>query len=332
MKKITILIFILLYSQNSYSALCTGRFVNPIADICWDCIFPISIGAISTPPPNSLRPDTLNFPSPICICPNVRAGGVPTPGIAFGYWEPKRMVDVTKRPFCMVSVGGITVNPDMKTGVGTAPSEDEDEGRIGTWHLHWYANPIISILNIFTDEACADPASFDLAYMTELDPTWNNDGLTFFLNPESVLFGNIIAQTACMADCIASTVYNPLDPLFWCSGCQGSMYPMNGNVAEHYGSIQSGSLAVQRFTYKLHRQMMLNITSGPEAICFPIPAPIIKKSQYRIQTTIPIPGIGPYGCTPYGRSTILHESFKEIQIAGEDFGYFVWQKRNCCVQ
>ena len=27
---------------------CHGRFVNPITDICWSCILPISIGSIST--------------------------------------------------------------------------------------------------------------------------------------------------------------------------------------------------------------------------------------------------------------------------------------------
>ena len=25
---------------------CTGRFVNPISDVCWQCLFPISIGPI----------------------------------------------------------------------------------------------------------------------------------------------------------------------------------------------------------------------------------------------------------------------------------------------
>lgn len=28
------------------AGVCTGSFVNPITDICWDCIFPISIGPI----------------------------------------------------------------------------------------------------------------------------------------------------------------------------------------------------------------------------------------------------------------------------------------------
>ena len=25
---------------------CTGKFVNPITDICWSCLFPVSIGGL----------------------------------------------------------------------------------------------------------------------------------------------------------------------------------------------------------------------------------------------------------------------------------------------
>ena len=32
--------------KPSQAGVCTGEFVNPITDICWDCIFPISIGPI----------------------------------------------------------------------------------------------------------------------------------------------------------------------------------------------------------------------------------------------------------------------------------------------
>ncbi|MDA0902097.1 MAG: TraU family protein [Proteobacteria bacterium] len=329
-----IALFIIIF-PNVSNAVCTGRFVNPVTDVCWDCIFPISIGASEMPRSTTFRPDTENFPSPICVCPNAKLLGVPTPGLAVGFWEPIRMVDVTKRPFCMTSIGGIELNPGLDIGTGSAPYENEGEGRIGNWHVHWYINPLTSILNIFNEILCdfsGIATYFDLAYLTELDPLWNNDILAFILNPEAILFGNIVAQAVCAADCVASTVWKPLDVLFWCAGCQGAMYPFTGNNSEHMTSIQSSSLSVERFTFKLHRQLMAWNTSGPEAICSPIPAPIIKKSQYRLQTTIPIPGIGPYGCNPYGRSTMLHDSFKEIPIAGEDFGYFVWRKRTCCMQ
>lgn len=324
--------FILAISiSTSQASRCTGKFVNPITDLCWDCIFPISIGSTQMGT-DSNRPDTENYPSPICICPNPKAFGLPTPGLAVGFWEPRRMVDVTKRPFCMSSIGGMQLDPGIKIGEGSMPYEGEDEGRIGNWHVHWYINPIVAILNLIVDNLCVDKTIFDLAYLTELDPLWNNDSLAFILNPEAILFGNIIAQAACAADCVASTVWKPLDPLFWCAGCQGTMYPFTGNAAEHLTSIQATSLIVEKFTFKLHRQLQAWVTSGPEAICHPIPAPIIKKSQYRLQTTIPVVGNGDYGCNPYGKTTILHDSLKEIPITGEDFGYFVWGKRNCCIQ
>ena len=336
MKKVFLsLLLVCFLIPKTSEAICTGRMFNPISDTCWDCIYPISIGSVEMPSSTTFRPDTENFPSPICVCPNAKLAGLPTPGLAVGFWEPIRMADVTKRPFCMTSMGGIELNPGLDVGTGSMPYEGENEGRIGNWQVHWYINPLLVILGIFTEGLCDFSGAatyFDLAYLTEFDPLWNNDILAFILNPEAILFGNPIAQAVCAADCVASTVWKPLDVLFWCAGCQGTMYPFTGNNAEHHTSIQSSSLSVERFHFKLHRQLMAWDTSGPEAICSPIPMPIIKKSQYRIQTTIPIPGLGPYGCTPYGRSTVLHESFKEIPVKGEDFGYLVWRKRTCCMQ
>ena len=46
---------------------CNGNFVNPIGDICWDCMFPLSIGPLSIA--GGEHPDTQNYGSPICLCP-----------------------------------------------------------------------------------------------------------------------------------------------------------------------------------------------------------------------------------------------------------------------
>lgn len=318
-------------SSSSSDSTCTGRMVNPITDLCWDCIFPISIGAIQIPAATSSRPDTENPAFPICICPKE---GPPyyRIGLEIGMWEPIRMVDVTKRPFCFSSIGGKKIDVGVDVGTGAAPDKSDQEIQGAKWHLHWYINVLTTILGMFKDDLCQqdEATGFDISYITELDPLWNNDLLSFIINPEAILFGNPIAAAACAADCIAASVSTPLDILFWCAGCQGTMYPFTGNIDEHNGSIQSSSLAVERFTAKLHRQFMAYETSGPDAVCTEQIAPIIKKSQYRLQTTIPIPGTGTFGCNPYGKATILHESFKEIPISGEDFAYFVWRKRNCC--
>ena len=96
-------------------------------------------------------------------------------------------------------------------------------------------------------------AALDIAWTSELDPAWLDDELSFLLNPEAALFANLPAQAACAADCAASSVGLPLDPMFWCAGCQGGMYPLTGNVAAHVGGVQASLLAAQRLVYRLHR-------------------------------------------------------------------------------
>ncbi|HBC0094038.1 TPA: TraU family protein, partial [Escherichia coli] len=89
-------------SGTSADAACEGRFVNPITDICWSCIFPLSLG--STKVSQGKVPDTANPSMPIQFCP------APPPvfkriGLAIGYWEPMALTDVTRSPGCMVNLG-----------------------------------------------------------------------------------------------------------------------------------------------------------------------------------------------------------------------------------
>ena len=58
---------------------CTGRFVNPVTDVCWECLFPISIGPIRMGNAAG-APDTPNPGSPICYCGNP----IPRIGLSLG--------------------------------------------------------------------------------------------------------------------------------------------------------------------------------------------------------------------------------------------------------
>ena len=56
------------FSSNA-SVTCRGHFVNPITDVCWSCLMPISIGGIhigkgGTPK----KRDTKNPKNPVCLC------------------------------------------------------------------------------------------------------------------------------------------------------------------------------------------------------------------------------------------------------------------------
>lgn len=314
-----ILLAVLALSGSSY-ATCVGRFVNPITDVCWKCLFPITIGGLKV---SSGGEDTPNPQTFICTC----SRPFPRIGIPISFWEPARLVDVTRTPYCLVSLGGISLMQRGVQGHGSVENGKQGHMRGSFYHVHWYVYPVLYWLELLTDFACMEKASFDVAYLTELDPLWNDDETAFVLSPEAALFANPIAQAACAVDCAATSLWFSKDPLFWCAGCQGSMYPLTGTVSAHVGGVQASLLTAQRMIFKLHREGFLWGTLGSNAWCDKYPMPILKKTQYKTQMTYPLPD----KCFPLGRSDVLWASGKEYPSKGEDFGYLIWRKRNCCL-
>ncbi len=312
---------------NAVAKPCMGKFVNPITDICWSCLFPISIGAI--PVNFSGQRDTKNPSSPICACqrpPNP----IPMPGISIGYYEPARLIEVTRTPYCMVSLGGIDMGGNIK-GHG-AINENGDGSRSSFYQVHYYVYPLLYWLELLTDFVCMEKSSFDVGYLTELDVTWNNDEWGFIINPEAALFTSIPLQAACVADSIAANVKFPLDSLSWCAGSQGSLYPFSGHVANHYGGIEAALLLVQRMLAKLHRLGLAYETSGSAALCGKKLRPVIKKSQYKTQMTYPKALTNSkLSCNPLGMTSVIWGAGREFAYSGEDFGFMIWRKRNCCI-
>ena len=319
-----VLLAALLAPGHAAAQACTGRFVNPISDVCWECLFPISIGPIAIGSATG-APDLGNPPSPICYC-------GPRIGLSLGVWEPARLMDVTRTPWCYPNLGGITIDAGRHAARGRTGSSGGDGAQGSIWHAHYYVYPLLSWIGLLLDFGCLQGGEFDIAWTSELDPAWLDDELSFLLNPEAALFANLPAQAACAADCVASSAGLPLDALFWCAGCQGGMYPLTGNVTAHVGGVQASLLAAQRLVYRLHRLGLALGTSGTAALCGRYPMPVMKKSQYRWQMTQPVPATSPLtGCNPTGRSSVLWETLRELPVAGESFGYLLWRKRNCCL-
>jgi hypothetical protein len=169
-------------AQAQGSPTCHGHFPNPITDICWDCFFPLSIGGFDLWP--SDKPDPSNPSLPVCLC-GIR------PGLSFGFWEPVRLIDVTTKPFCFPNLGGLTINPGMYVGNGHVSSASQKGGNTqmsAQYQAHYYVYPLFYLLELLGDFICFEQASFDLAYMTEIDPTWNDDTLAALVYPETVVF------------------------------------------------------------------------------------------------------------------------------------------------
>lgn len=308
---------------------CYGKFVNPLTDICWSCLFPISIGPVEMI--NAGNPDTKNPPNPLCTCPGLRTSS-PRSGITFGFWEPIRMVDVSLHPYCFVNLGGLSLSlgSSLKTGAINTSSK-EPGNHHSLYQVHWYQYPLLYWMNILTDLNCVEHGSFDVTYITELDPAWEDDELSFILNPEAVLFSKKATQLACAATARkVNSGQLPLDNLFWCAGSQGSIYPLSGTVQNHVSHVQATTLLTERITYKLQREGLLLATAtdslSPSKLCHPYLQPIMHASQYRYQMVNPTPA----NCYPYGKSTAIWSAGKQFPVNGEDFGYVVWRKRNCC--
>ena len=318
----------LMLSPSIYaSAACTGHFINPITDICWSCLFPLTLGNV--PLWRSSYPDTPNPSLPISVCPK------PPPvfmqvGLNIGYWEPHSLVDVTRKPWCMVNLGMDLGGSNPQQIGGRTTSHHGEYSDQGFYHAHWYKYPVIAWLQIMQSAACMATDVFDVAYVTELDPLWDDDELAFVLNPEAVLFGTLEAQLACSVEALKTSDNRslPMDHLFWCLGSQGSVYPLTGTTGYRDTPIQAATLIMQRLNYKLHRQGIVWETRGEDgAVCEQWPTPILPKSRYRYQMTNVLPDAN--WCHPYTTTTTLWEMGKDNPVTGDNFGFINFRKRNC---
>lgn len=301
---------------------CEGNFVNPITDICWDCIFPMSIGNAKVFP--SGPPDTDNPSMPIQICPLVPVGY--RVGMAIGYWEPFALTDVTRSPYCMVNLGGFNI-PVGKVGMGGAGQFDKPTPG-GFYQVHWYKYPLTYWLNIIMSLACLQKGDLDIGYLSELDPTWDDDSLSLILSPEALVVANPIAQGACAADAIATVKGKPINKLFWCAGSHGSLYPFTGTISDEFSPQQASVLLSERMAFKLHRQgMIMNSVGENKEVCHEYPSPIMPKDRFRYQMVNMHPDTA--NCHPFGKTVMSWESTHASPNTKKNYGYLIWRKRNC---
>jgi conjugal transfer pilus assembly protein TraU len=104
---------------------------------------------------------------------------------------------------------------------------------------------------------------------------------------------------------------------------------------------------VQRTAARLHRMGTQWAASGSAGLCGYYPQILMDKNNYKYSMSYPAPqGIGDgvasgdssatgtvssnKCCQPFGRTTQLWGAGKEIPYVGEDFGYLIYRKRDCC--
>lgn len=308
------------------SAKCGGRFFNPVLDVDWSAVFPIKMGGIAVTPGTGT--DTVSK-FPLCFC----GSPVPRVGIKVSFWEPVKLVETVRHPGCFPSLGGVKLPLPSFAMTGTygesggSSSEGSSGDRTSFLHVHHFVYPVFSVLNLFSGFGCMTRGGFDLAYVTAFDPMWNNDELSFLLNPETALFANPEAQSACAADAIKTVSGFPSNELFWCAGSWGSVYPLTGNNGATGDLPAVYALAAVKLLAKLHAEFLAFKTTGDESLCGGNPSRVIVKDQYKLQLAYP----KNTQAFPIGRGTVGWAPGKWYPAEGEDWTWILWRKKDCCL-
>lgn len=338
MPAITVAVFsIIISGAISYgSPACRGRILNVVTDICWGCFFPIKIGTTggdSLEFKGGADPDNDDaMPPAICTC------ALPPPlpprvGITFSMWDPARLAEVVREPMCFPTLGGANAMPSgMMMPKGTNNAQGGG-AKTAFYHVHYFKYPIVNMLGIFKDVACLHNETPDLAYVTEFDVLWDDDQLALLLSVEAILFSNPAAVLACVADAVKVSATNfGFDPLFWCSGTQGMVYPLSGTTDSHVGAVDTSLLLIHRHLFKMHRLGLAHDTSillqNPYT-CSPVPTMMMKKTMYKQNMVYPMPQ--PVRGFGLGYPSAVWSAGKEFPYKGEDFGYLMWRKVLCCI-
>lgn len=274
-----------------------------------------------------------------CQCDTAGLGGYYT-GVRVSFWEPVRVVEVIHDawcfPFLMMDMKGDmdTENASMATRIqkdGSLRVSHEGRTRTAFWQAHYYVFPVLAILEVLTDFICMDTSGFDLGYITEVDPRWDDPELSAVLNPETILFANPVAVLACIPDVMAATIKSTIDSLYWCQGSWDTVFPLGGYI-NHTNYIESEAAAMGRVIFQLHRNFVLWGTVGEDALCQRYPMPIWRKSQYRWQLMWPKRD---NKCRVIGEPGFLWSADKDPMSPSANMSNFVnllWRKRMCCAR
>lgn len=323
LRLLLISVLLLCASPLAHAAPCPSGFINPLTKISWQCIFPITIAGTSiggTGQPN--RGARENHGSPICICPSPTIG-VPTPGLKVSMWNPSHWVDTNANKGCMSALG-FDLMPSGPLGEGAL-----DQQANGTEYqfqqTHYYIAPAFAMLDLFTDIPCISNEGFDVAYMSEIDPTYNNPFLAILLYPETVLFNNPAAILSCIADAARATgSRTPIDLLFYCQGSWGGTYPLTGDVNPS-DDLQGNAHLAGKAVFRMGRLGLLR-RSDPSG-CFESPAPIWQKSGFKLQQMIPVKQSG---CVNVGQSGLLWTGGRS-RPTKDNHTFAIFEKMTCCV-
>lgn len=334
--------------------------------ICWSQFYPIRFAGVDlfgdiAPSDASQRV--------VCACGgDLKKGSLPMVGFGVGHWRPVRIIEATRRPWCLPTMGGIKLANTSNRGdvnlTGGVQDPSQSGQKLGFYNINYYFADVLSMFSMMNAPKCnpGGLVDLDLAQTSAFYPQWANDKLGAVTNPEVAILATIGLPLLQPVDCINTTASGESqDNMFLTAGCWGPMVPYTGTARPATSAPEMWLLTSARFLAMMARLGSQTRTVGTDALCEGQPMPILKKSQYMLQMLYPVPqsfkqasnaappstgdttnngtqvpeldltDLSDRCVTAIGESTLKSHEFRYRPAIGEDAVYLLWQWVDCCV-
>ncbi|MBB1389484.1 TraU family protein [Shewanella sp. SG44-6] len=322
-------------------------FQNLINKFCWSCTLPFNLAGFSSEVPDGANTDSF------CSCAD--SLGVPSPGVALGYWSPDHLIEVSPIPWCSPTLGGTLMQDDL-TMMGIPSSGGGPSiTTMSALHYNYLVNPIFKMLGMFLLPECDTSPGFvdlDIAYMSILDITFYNSPLSYLFTPDAIPIANPAGRSVCIAEGIeASASGSSSEDAWFCAGLDGHLYPLTAFITADSNFIRNTQLIATRALASLHRRGIARTTFGKDAMCQPHYDPMIPRSQYKLSMMFPSPEANPAAaaagapggksdgswdecCHPLGMPTMWWAAGRSSPGQGKDMHavYSIFRYTDCCVR
>lgn len=263
-------------------------------------------------------------------------------GFKMSFVEPIGGIDVTNEPWKFVGLG-FQLDKNVRRREGKSRA---DEDLSSFRYVHFLIFPPLGMtFGLVQDYICFERGDiFNLAFLSEVIPSFNNDILAMFEEAERpasrIWFANPIAELACSIDCSASTFGHPINSLYWCDGCMGSVNAGNSGYSCKTNGKPYEEAEVMAFRMidemSFYGQMLKTKESTfaylPRGIkllsslCRARYFPLIIKDQYYLQPAYEDKGAD---AEPFGKIR-THYDFKMNKKMGDDVFFWLWREKTIC--
>lgn len=324
--------------------------------ICWSQFYPILLAGVDVFHRDQHPEDASRQALGVCGG-DLSRGQLPRIGFTLGHWRPVRIIEVVRMDMsiCSPTLGGLTI-----PGPGVMNGGSHGDESTSFYHINLFDFDILGMIGLLRNSGCS-LGTFDLTLVDNSIywPQWKDHKLAEAMNPEVSLLASIGLHVMEPIDSIYTTTHDEsLDKFWMTAGSWGSMAHYTGHAGDGHNTPLRWVGAASRYMAMLARMGRLKRTVGSDTLCERPVMPIIKKSQYRLQTLFPV-GQAKGGsvttssvdttvagqqvpeidlataserCTsPIGEITIKSLDWRSRPATGEDAVFLLWQWFDCLV-